>query len=322
MEKVYVIHENAEWVEPLRSAFNERDIPFEEWDLSSGSFDLSKAPPQGVFYNRMSASSYTRDHRFAPEYAAAVLGWLEGHGRRIMNASRALALEVNKAAQYAALQAHGVQVPKTMVAYGKQEILNAAKQFGTGPLILKPNRGGKGDQVQLFESVDELVAYVSSGDYRAPVDEISLLQDYIYAPDRSITRAEFIGGRFYYAVRVDTSDGFELCPADVCSIAPDGPEQMPKFSIFEEGTGIPPKLKDKLETVLAQNAVEVAGIEFIRNAEGEVFVYDINTNTNYNSDAESLAGLSGMGRLAEHLGTELERLFGRVSQNKPLKMAS
>ena len=33
-----------------------------------------------------------------------------------------------------------------------------------------------------------------------------------------ITRAEFIGGQFIYAVEVDTSDGFELCPADACAV--------------------------------------------------------------------------------------------------------
>ena len=33
-----------------------------------------------------------------------------------------------------------------------------------------------------------------------------------------ITRAEFVGGRFLYAVEVDTSSGFELCPADACTV--------------------------------------------------------------------------------------------------------
>ena len=29
--------------------------------------DFSNIPPNGVFYNRMSASSHTRGHRYAPE---------------------------------------------------------------------------------------------------------------------------------------------------------------------------------------------------------------------------------------------------------------
>src|SRR5215471_9886336 len=65
--KIYVIHENDAWVEPLRAAFAEIDAPFEEWFLSEGLLDLPQAPPPGVFYNRMSASSHTRDHRYAAE---------------------------------------------------------------------------------------------------------------------------------------------------------------------------------------------------------------------------------------------------------------
>jgi len=82
MPKVYVIHENAEWMTPLRAALDARQIPFEEWHLASGTIDLSETPPDGVFYSRMSASSHTRGHRFAPEFTGSVLAWLEAHGRR------------------------------------------------------------------------------------------------------------------------------------------------------------------------------------------------------------------------------------------------
>ena len=58
MAKVHVIHENGIWVELLRTAFNELGTPFEEWFLDRGVLDLRAAPPAGVFYNRMSASSH------------------------------------------------------------------------------------------------------------------------------------------------------------------------------------------------------------------------------------------------------------------------
>ena len=63
--KIYVIHENDAWVEPLRDAFASLDLPYAEWFLSEGLLDLDRTPPQGVFYNRMSASSHTRGHRYA-----------------------------------------------------------------------------------------------------------------------------------------------------------------------------------------------------------------------------------------------------------------
>jgi hypothetical protein len=101
MSKIHVIHENSTWVEPLRSALTALDLPYEEWFMDTARISLDRPPPNGVFYNRMIASSHTRGHRFAPEATAVLLAHLERHGRRVVNGSRALQLEVSKAAQYA-----------------------------------------------------------------------------------------------------------------------------------------------------------------------------------------------------------------------------
>ena len=99
MPRIYVIHENEEWTEPLKVQLQRLGLPFEEWFLNRGQLDLSVHPPLGIFYNRMSASSHTRNHRYAAEHTAAVLSWLEGHDRRVINSSRALQLEISKVAQ-------------------------------------------------------------------------------------------------------------------------------------------------------------------------------------------------------------------------------
>ncbi len=57
----------------------------------------------------------------------------------------------------------------------------------------------------------------------------------------------------------------------------------------------------------SQNEITVAGIEFIRSSDGTIYTYDINTNTNYNSGAESVANQFGMLELATFLGRELEK---------------
>src|SRR5919199_1557720 len=142
MSKVFVLHENSTWVEPLREAFAELGTPFEEWFLDRGVLDLRTAPPEGVFYNRMSASSHTRDHRYAAEYTGAVLAWLERHGRTVVNDGRALQLEISKVAQYEALAAFGIRTPDTLAVVRKENIAAAADALGY-PLILKHNRGGK-----------------------------------------------------------------------------------------------------------------------------------------------------------------------------------
>jgi biotin carboxylase len=266
-----------------------------------------------VFYNRMSASSHTRDHRFSAEFTAGVLAWLAGNGRRVVNGPRALDLEISKARQYAALEASGIRTPRSVLVAGKERLVATAREHFVGsPVILKPNRGGKGLGVRLFHTVEALADHLASADYEPPVDGLQLLQEYVRAPVPLITRCEFIGGRFLYAVEVDTSDGFELCPADQCAIddafCPVGETPRAKFTIIDD---VNAGLKQRYETFLATNGIEVAGIEFIRDATGTAYTYDVNTNTNYNPDAEARAGRSAMTALARFLGGELAALANR-----------
>jgi hypothetical protein len=310
MSKVHIIHENPEWLPPLATALDAAGIPYADWYLDGGHFDFSAPPPDGIFYNRMSASSHTRGHQHSPEYTASVLAWLTFHGRRVINDGRALELELSKVKQYAALAACGVRIPRTVVAVGKENIRKAAHEFGA-PLILKPNRGGKGAGVQLFQSLDALDAYLDSDAYETGPDGTLLIQEYIRSADSSIIRNEFVNRKLVYAVRVDTSQGFELCPADVCAIddlaCPVGEAPQAKFRVID---GFSHPNHEKFVAFMAANGIEVAGIEMILDGNGTAWTYDVNTNTNYNSDAEAAAGIagtpkSGMGALAVFLGDEL-----------------
>lgn len=120
MEKIYIIHENDEWTDHLTSRLDELQVPYETWHLHEGLIDLTSTPPEGVFYNRMSASSHTRGHRFAPELAASVITWLESHGRQVLNGSNALSLEVSKVKQYALLEKAGLKHQKQLEQLGKK----------------------------------------------------------------------------------------------------------------------------------------------------------------------------------------------------------
>jgi hypothetical protein len=315
MTQIHILHENPAWLPPLAQALDQRGLPWTEWFLHEATFDLAAPPPEGVFYNRMSASSHTRDHRFSAELTACVLAWLTRWGRRVVNGPGALDLEISKVRQYALLEQHGIATPRSVLVAGRGQIVAAAEQYFAGrPVILKPNRGGKGLGVRLFHNAASLAAHVDSDEYEAPVDGMQLLQEYVRAPAPFITRAEFVGGQFLYAVEVDTSDGFELCPADACSIGdancPVGEAPRRKFQIV---AGIADPLRIRLERFLAAAGIDVAGIEFITDAAGQKFVYDVNTNTNYNPDAEARAGRagtdrSGPGAIAVYLGQELTRL--------------
>ena len=321
MAKVYVIHENDAWVEPLRAAFTERDVPYDEWFIAEGVLDLAATPPDGVFYNRMSASSHTRDHRYAAELTGGVLAWLESHGRRVVNDSRALALEISKIAQYEALRKHGIRTPRTIAAVGRDHVIAAARRMPP-PFITKHNRAGKGLGVKLFDNVDALEAHVRSDAFEDSVDGITLIQQYIRSADATITRVEFVGGRLLYAVRVDTSLGFELCPADVCEVGdafcPVGETSSapaaPRFSIIERFDN---PIVERYARFLSSNGIGIAGIEFIADDAGELYTYDVNTNTNYNGAAEAEAGKYGMRAIAAYLGNELQRLYPSPERLRP-----
>lgn len=310
-KKVYVIHENNDWTVHLTKRLEELDIPYETWHLDEGIVNLNEAPPEGIFYNRMSASSHTRNHRYAPELATAVIDWLEFYDRKVLNGSNALRLEISKVKQYTQLEKYGIRVPKTVAAVGKEQIMEAAKALNKVPFITKHNRAGKGLGVQLFFSLEALQEHLDKPTFGDSVDGITLVQEYVKSPDSSITRVEFVGGEYVYSVRVDTSEGFELCPADACQIGdlycPVGeePKDQMKFRIYDNPRT---ELIEKYKQFLKGNNIDVAGIEFIVDEEGTVYTYDVNTNTNYNSDAEELEQKFGMLELAKLLGRELEKL--------------
>ncbi len=311
MPRIHVIHENDEWTAPLLQALREQGTPGVDWHLGSGSIDLAAPPPEGVFYNRMSASSHTRGHRYAPELTSALLAWLERSGRTVVNPGEALRLELSKVAQYTALAAAGIRTPRTVAAVGTRELVAAARAM-PGPFVTKHNRAGKGLGVRLFERAEELTDLLLEGGLEhalePSVDGITLVQEYVRSPEPLITRVEFVGQRLLYAVRVDTSEGFELCPADACEVpatsCPEGAAAGEKFRIID---GFAHPLVDRFEAFLRDHGVHVAAFEFIEDAEGRAYTYDINTNTNYNPGAEARAGVSGMRTLARYLGGLLRR---------------
>ena len=303
MKKIYVIHENDEWLIPLRESLKKINAPYEEWHMNKVKFDYKKTPPEGIFYNRMSASSHSRGHRYAPENTKNLLSWLEEKNKRIINNSRALELEISKKEQYIELKKFDIKFPNTYYANNKKEIIEKSKNFNK-PFITKHNRGGKGLGVKYFENTFDLEKYINNN-FEDSIDGITLLQEYISSDPQVITRVEFVNGKFLYAVQVDASDGFELCPADSCNVegefCPTNPDGN-KFMIIKDYKNIEIK---KYENLLKSNGIEIAGIEYIKGKDGTHYTYDINTNTNYNPLAEEKIKEKGMDTIANFLYNEL-----------------
>ena len=326
-----MLHENPDWFTPIGAALDAAAVPYEQWLIGDGMLDLDELPPEGVFWSRLSASSHTRDHPYAKDHARAVLGWLEAHQRRVVNGRRALELEVSKVAQLTALRAAGFDVPRTLAVAGTADLAAAARKLPV-PFISKHNQGGKGLGVRLFATHDEFSAYTESPDYQAPVDGITLLQEYLPAAQPFITRVEIVGGAYVYAITADTArGGFELCPADACAVdapagpdteqpdtgppganSPIGPADAGPPSLFALREGFDHPIIDRYLSFARQHGVEIAGFEFIETPDGRMVTYDVNTTTNYNADIEAAAPRPALPAVAAFLGLLLtEESAGR-----------
>ena len=276
---VHVLHENPEWMPPFAAAFAAEGVDWDETLVTGGSLDLTAEPPPGLWWSRMSASAHTRGHAAAAEHARALLDLLEAYGRRVVNGRAVLDLELSKVRQLALLRAAGVAVPRTIAVVGDRpdDVLAGAAAVGP-PVVVKPNRGGKGLGVTRFDSADELAAALPALD--RPVDGVLLVQEYVEPARPRIIRAEIVGGELVYAITADTErGGFQLCPADACAV--DGtPASL--FALRTEP--LPAGLAEAYESFARWHGLEVAGFEFIETADGRAVTYDVNTDTNYNPE--------------------------------------
>ena len=135
----------------------------------------------------------------------------------MINNSRALSLELSKSLQYNELQKADIKVPNTVYAAGKEQLLHLGKNFKL-PFLTKHNRAGRGLGIRLFYDYAGFEKYITSDEFEDSRDGITLLQEYIKPKTDAIIRTEFVDNQFLYAVQVDTTKGFELCPADACNV--------------------------------------------------------------------------------------------------------
>ncbi|CAF3042455.1 unnamed protein product [Rotaria sp. Silwood2] len=212
---VYIIHENDVWLPPFRKAFERLQLPFIEWNLSgTHSYSLNKIPDDdAIYFNRISPSSHTRNHRFSCEITGQVLDYLSLHSCRVINDQRALSLELSKVKQYVELTKSHISVPRTafvasatsinqqestikgnfieiLKRTARENFFNESTQTWT-PFISKHNRAGKGLGVHLFTDDEQLEKQFenlidNNIEEEISIDGIYLLQEYIKSPQQVI----------------------------------------------------------------------------------------------------------------------------------------
>ncbi|MFB6262499.1 MAG: RimK family alpha-L-glutamate ligase [Bradymonadaceae bacterium] len=299
---VHVLYENPDWMPPLRRGLEAEGFDYREVELESGL--LAGQPEPGIYLNRISPSSHTRGHDRSVPLAREVLAWLESHGRRVVNGLRAFELEMSKFRQYRALRRHGIRTPRTVLAVGADEMVEAAETVD-GPFITKHNRGGKGLGIERFDDAGELADRLDREPFDAGPDEQVLIQEYVDPPEPHITRVELVGGEMVLAMRSSTEEGLELCPSDACQAQQAGASSADEVDTGEKFAPAPLSADDPLvaqyRSFCAEEGIEVAGIEFVEDADGRRYTYDVNGTTNYNEALGEQIGVDGILEVARYL---------------------
>lgn len=96
-----ILFEHPEWQKPLFAALGRRGIRFETFDLKHACFDPDRVAQARLYFNQASPSAYVRGNARAVPLALSLMRSLELGGARVLNGSRAFALDLSKSTQAA-----------------------------------------------------------------------------------------------------------------------------------------------------------------------------------------------------------------------------
>jgi hypothetical protein len=320
MRPIGVIYENEAWLAPTFASLDTLGVPYEPLFAADSVFDPAGAAPDwSLGVNKISPSSYVRDHAPAIGFGRAFLPFLEERGVPVVNGSAAFDLETSKARQLVLLGALDIRAPRARVITHPSQAASAAEDLRF-PVIVKPNVGGSGALMRRFENVEELRHGEASIDLGP--DRSGLVQEYLASSDGSIVRVEFLDGEFLYAIRItnDREGDFNLCPADICQVPDartefdnnplDAPAKKPlRIEAFDP----PAEMIDAVLRIARAGHLDVGGVEYLVAAhDGLPYVYDVNALSNFVTDAPALVGFDPHARFARWLGARASGVSQRV----------
>jgi biotin carboxylase len=304
-----IFYEHPDWFRPLFAELDSRGINYLKLDAPCHWYDPAAASTDfSLFFNRMSASAYLRGNGQGIFFTHDYLAHLEAVGVRVVNGSRAFALETSKALQLQLLNALGLSFPKTRVVNCTDEILAAASQIGF-PLLVKPNIGGRGAGIARFDSIEQLHTAIDEAKLELGIDQTALVQELIPVRNGHITRVETLGGRFLYAIDIFiTGENFNLCPAEICQIESvpaflEGQlSDAPKAGLKVQGSTPPRSIIQAIEKTVAAAGIDVGGVEYMTDdRDGRAVFYDINALSNFVADGPRVVGFDPYVQLVDFL---------------------
>lgn len=307
-----VLYEHPRWFRRLFRELERRNLPHARLKPEETTYAVGReGAPHRVVFNRMSPSAYRRGRASDIHYAHRYLAHLEAAGVRVVNGPRAFRLETSKALQLELLHHLGLPYPRTAVARDPARIPAAAHGLRF-PVVVKPDVGGSGAGIERFDGPDALAAAAREGRLEAPLDGTLLVQEYVPPAGDAITRVEVLDGEVLYAIRVHLSgEGFDLCPADICRTtdgraldvdAADGDDAPEKAGLRVEAVDLPERAGRQAVRLVEAAGMDVAGVEYVEDArDGARYYYDLNANSNFVADPETVLGFDPTARLVDFL---------------------
>lgn len=292
-----IVYEHPLWFEPLFRTLETRGIDYDPILLTSHAFDPAiDRPPAPVVFNRLAQSGFLREREHPIFYAASLLDHWQRAGARVINGADVLAVDSSKARQLSLIASLGFAIPKTRVVHRARDLL-AATEGMAYPLLVKANIGGSGAGIVRYGSLGELEASIADSTAPNSIDQVLLVQDYVPPRGGTILRVETLGGRFLYALEVESGgDSFDLCPADACIAQPG------RKAIAMRAVTPPPDIIDAVERIARAAGLDVGSVELvIDDRDGTPRFYDINAMSNFVADPVNVLGWDPHERLVDFL---------------------
>jgi len=286
-----LLYEHPTWFEPLFA------LRYEAIRLSDHGFDPASSDiPAPVVLSRVAMSSFLREAEHGIFYAEALLAHWAANGARVLNGAEVVAVDSSKARQLSLISRLGYNVPETRVVHRREDLLGAARTM-RWPLLVKANIGGSGAGIVRYSSEGDLAESIAGGTVPESVDSVLLVQDYVPARGGAITRVETLGGRFLYAIEVEScGDSFDLCPADACLAQPG------RAAMRMSAATPPPGLVEAAERIAQAAGLDVGGVEYlIDDRDGTARFYDINALSNFVAKPLDVLGWDPHDRLVDYL---------------------
>ena len=306
-----VLYEHPEWQKPLFAAMARRGVRFGPLDLKRAAFDPDQVPAAPLYFNQASPSAYVRGNTRAVPLALSLMRSLEAGGARVLNGSRAFALELSKSEQAARMRRLGIAHPRTL-AFNDAEV--ALERWGDRwPALLKPEQGGSGARMYLLQSPGELRRLLRDRPELWLPDHLLMLQEYFATdPARGIVRLEYLGGELLYAMRVVSHGAFNLCPSEACNpeaggashceIPGSGPVRPVEFHPYPE---VPAAAVATGRRLAVECGLDVGGIEYLEAGDGRLIFYDINANSNLRKPIGEAFGFDPFERVVDFLEAQI-----------------